>query len=139
MYFLATKKNYKTNQITFRHVLSLYRPGVWGRPESTSSQSSNFQVMRTKRSPGGGQQKFGTPQQAETYSRGAADTQDVRFLNAELNSNRQCGVQGVPYIPPSYSRRPRIRNGTCTPYGAFPWTVQIQVYTHILGVLLLKC
>jgi len=35
-----------------------------------------------------------------------------------------CGTQKIHFEPPLYSTR--IRNGTCTPYGAFPWTVQIQ-------------
>ena len=41
------------------------------------------------------------------------------------NNLAECGSQKVPFDPPLHSTR--IRNGTCTPYGAFPWTVQIQV------------
>ena len=37
----------------------------------------------------------------------------------------ECGAQKIHFEPPLHSTR--IRNGTCTPYGAFPWTVQIQV------------
>ena len=100
-----------------RHLVRLYRPGSWGRP-------------RRRRSPGGGQQKFETTPKAELYSRGVADTEDVRFLlpvdDARPKSGK-CGWQAQPYTPPSFNRAPRIRNGTCTPYGAFPWTVQIQV------------
>ena len=101
-----------------RHLVRLHRPGVWGRGR------------RGRRSPGGGQQKFETTPTAELYSRGVADTEDVRFLLPvdEARPKRgKCGSQAMPYSPPSYNRAPRIRNGTCTPYGAFPWTVQIQV------------
>ena len=101
-----------------RHLVRLYRPGSWGKGR------------RGRRSPGGGQQKFETTPKAELYSRGVADTEDVRFLlpvdDARPKSGK-CGSQAQPYTPPSYNRAPRIRNGTCTPYGAFPWTVQIQV------------
>ena len=102
-----------------RHLVRLYRPGSWG-----------LGPRRGRRSPGGGQQKFETTPKAELYSRGVADTEDVRFLlpvdDARPKSGK-CGSQAQPYTPPSYNRAPRIRNGTCTPYGAFPWTVQIQV------------
>ena len=101
-----------------RHLVRLYRPGSWG-------------LRRGRRSPGGGQQKFETTPKAELYSRGVADTEDVRFLLPVEDQARpksgKCGSQAQPYTPPSYNRAPRIRNGTCTPYGAFPWTVQIQV------------
>jgi len=115
-----------------RHLVRLYRPGSWGLTPRT----------RGRRSPGGGQQKFETTPKAEPYSRGVADTEDVRFLlpvdNARPKSGK-CGSQAQPYSPPSYNRAPRIRNGTCTPYGAFPWTVQIQVrnnggrFKHLCG------
>ena len=36
-----------------------------------------------------------------------------------------CGHQSRKYEPPLPSSY--IRNGTCSPYGAFPWVVQIQV------------
>ena len=39
--------------------------------------------------------------------------------------NGKCGQQAIKYDPPLYTTY--IRNGTCTKYGAFPWTVQIQV------------
>ena len=102
-----------------RHLVRLYRPGSWGKPRN-----------RGRRSPGGGQQKFQTTPQVEPYSRGVADTEDVRFLLPVEDARPKmgkCGSQAQPYSPPSYNRAPRIRNGTCTPYGAFPWTVQIQV------------
>ena len=47
----------------------------------------------------------------------------IRVLTKD--SVGSCGSQKVAYEPPLYSTR--IRNGTCTPYGAFPWTVHIQV------------
>ena len=46
----------------------------------------------------------------------------------------ECGIQKIPFDPPLHSTR--IRNGTCTPYGAFPWTVQIQV-THTTDFFLM--
>ena len=111
-----------------RHLVRLYRPASWGlKPRN-----------RGRRSPGGGQQKFETTPNAEPYSRGVADTEDVRFLlpvdDARPKSGK-CGAQAQPYSPPSYNRAPRIRNGTCTPYGAFPWTVQIQVKSTPLIII----
>lgn len=98
-----------------RHILRLHRPGMWG-PRRT----------RSRRSPGGGQQKFPT-EVARGRSRGGADTEAVRFLSPGVNSKLTCGRPALDYKLPNFNRMPRIRNGTCTPYGAFPWTVQIQV------------
>jgi len=75
-------------------------------------------------------------------SRGSAESENVRLGQAKPRGG-QCGRQGVTYSPPLYNRTPRIRNGTCSPYGAFPWTVQIQVrqddhYSHLCGGALLS-
>ena len=74
---------------------------------------------KVKRSADGGQNKFATDL-AEFRSGG------VQILTK--HSIGECGTQKIQFEPPLHSTR--IRNGTCTPYGAFPWTVQIQVFQN---------
>merc|ERR550532_403562 len=64
----------------------------------------------------------------------------------KLPSVGECGNPRISFEPPPFtpyinkqnSVLPYIRNGTCSPYGAFPWTVQIQIrdngrYNHQCG------
>lgn len=61
------------------------------------------------------------------------------------SANTECGIQKIPFVPPMFNRQGRILNGTCAPYGSFPWMVQIQkrkfgskTYEHHCGGALLS-
>jgi len=69
---------------------------------------------------------------------GAYTGEQARYGFNRRNGVEECGKQPIPFTPPEFNRAPRIRNGTCAPYGAIPWTAQIQIlrngrYEHQCG------
>ncbi|XP_023325019.1 cationic trypsin [Eurytemora carolleeae] len=83
-----------------------------------------------KRSPGGGLVDL---ERHESVKKGKQKRRETK-----IKPNEECGVQHVQFTPPEHSRMPRIRNGTCAPYGSLPWTAQIQIindgdYMHHCG------
>ena len=87
-----------------RHVLVDERPPLFSR--AIVRRKVKKTVTRPKRSPDGTRNTI-----HEEY-------------NIKLH-NGKCGVPAIQQDIPLYTTY--IRNGTCTKYGAFPWTVQIQV------------
>ena len=85
-----------------RHILHIEKPSLLTRALVRRKIMKKSQSLRSRRSPDGGR---------ITY-----------------DNNHNCGQQKIPFDPPLYNiATTYIQNGTCTPYGAFPWTVQIQV------------
>jgi len=84
------------------------------------------QPSRHRRTAEGGQQKFPASELDEEPRKGRGG--GIQYFSKGSFDN--CGIQKVPFEPPTFNRIPRVRNGTCTPYGAFPWTVQIQEFRN---------
>jgi len=112
-----------------RHVRHITKPAAFSRRlvrRKVRNPSSVFR--RFSRSADGDQNKSGFSLPAQDRS--------GRVEILTKHSVGQCGNQQIHFEPKLHSTR--IRNGTCTPYGAFPWTVQIQVlenrqYEHRCG------
>jgi len=93
-----------------------------------------------KRSADGGQRKFERKGKAAFRSGGMGHS---AYHGDCGNSGTQCGKPLAELEEPLHDRRPKVRGGFCTPNGAAPWTVQIQVkengrYVHRCGGSLLS-
>ena len=77
-----------------------------------------------KRSADGGQRKFERKGKAAFRSGGMGHS---AYHGDCGNSGTQCGKPLAELEKPLHDRRPKVRGGFCTPNGAAPWTVQIQV------------
>ena len=95
-----------------RHILHIEKPPLFSR---TIVRRRMKVAARSRRSPDGGR--------PYTNTINAHHNQEA---HVKMHS-QQCGVQAIKDDPPLYNILTYIRNGTCAKYGAFPWTVQIQV------------
>lgn len=59
-------------------------------------------------------------------SRGGGPPQATKAYGAKLPEHYK-GICGMTGVKPTLKAQFMILNGTCEPYGANPWTVQIQV------------
>ena len=95
-----------------RHILHVEKPPLFSRMIVRKRMKV---VSRSRRSPDGGRHYTNT-------------INAHRDQEAHVKMRAQhCGVQTIKDDPPLYNILTYIRNGTCAKYGAFPWTVQIQV------------
>ena len=89
-----------------RHVVHVERTHLPRWPSTYFTKIKRRKVIKRSPEPDGGRHTVHNNYNARTH-------------------NGKCGQQAVRFDPPLYTTY--IRNGTCTKYGAFPWTVQIQV------------
>ena len=100
-----------------RHVLHIEKPPLFSRMIVRRRRKVE---SRSKRSPDGGRHHTNSINDQEAH--------------VKMQTN-QCGVQAIKDDPPLYNVLAYIRNGTCAKYGAFPWTVQIQVNLSTISIL----
>ena len=104
-----------------RHIRHIHKPVLSTRRVVRRKVRRPSLAQKFKRSADGGQNKFAND---------VAEFRGGRVPILTKHSIGDCGTQKIHFDPPRHLTR--IRNGTCTPYGAFPWTVQIQVFKELI-------
>jgi hypothetical protein len=104
-----------------RHIRHIHKPVLSTRRVVRRKVRRPSLAQKFKRSADGGQNKLAND---------VAEFRGGRVPILTKHSIGDCGTQKIHFDPPRHLTR--IRNGTCTPYGAFPWTVQIQVFKELI-------